>query len=109
MYEILEKAGELGQLIRETRIYKSYREMSGVLDAEPDSRAMLDEFLAAARDIQKRQEMGDIIEKFEEEHVSSLSAMISQNESVMKFLKAQKDYLELLLLIQGELGGDGGE
>lgn len=106
MDEILGKAGELGRLIRETSIYGNYRALSDALDADGDSRKILDEFLAAARELQERRDMGDIIEKFEEEHVASLSAMVSHNDAIMRFLKSQQAYLELLLMIQDELGGD---
>ena len=47
--------------------------------------------------------MGDIIEKFEIENIKSMSAMVSDNEIIMQYLKAQQEYLDLIILIQKEL------
>lgn len=47
--------------------------------------------------------MGDIIEKFEIENIKSMSETVSGNEMIMQYLKAQQEYLDLILIIQKEL------
>lgn len=103
MEEILTKAEELGRLIRETDTYRDFQSASEALHADADAGKLLDDFIKVSNYIRDRQEMGDIIEKFEIENVKSMSAMVSDNDIIMQYLKAQQEYLDLIILIQKEL------
>ncbi len=110
MEEILKKAEELGRLLRETDIYRDFQDASGRLHADADAEKLLDDYIKVSKYIRERQEMGDIIEKFEIENIKSMSSLVSDNEMIMQYLRAQQEYLDLILLIQKELediGPDG--
>jgi cell fate (sporulation/competence/biofilm development) regulator YlbF (YheA/YmcA/DUF963 family) len=103
MESILQKAEELGRLIRETDIYRDYQRASGLLNADDEAKKLFDDFIKVSKYIRDRQEMGDIIEKFEIENIKSMSAMVSENDVIRNYLDAQQEYLDLILNIQKEL------
>lgn len=107
MDEILKKAEELGRLIQDTGIYRNYITISESLNADGDAVKLLDEYMNLSRSIKERQDLSDIIEKYEFENVESLAGMVSQNETIMMYLEAQKKYLDLLTRIQDELSDSG--
>ncbi|MBP7736643.1 MAG: YlbF family regulator [Spirochaetes bacterium] len=100
---ILKQAVELGRLIRDTEIYRNYTSLSESLLADADSARLFDEYVNLVRTIKERQERADIIEKYEFENLESLGRIVSGNETIMMFLEAQKEYLDLLTRIQEEL------
>jgi len=104
MDEILARAEELGQLIKSTEIYGNFMHMSELLHSDSDALKVLDEYTRFSKEIKDRQDTGDIVEKFEVEHAKNLAESISENEAIMKYLNAQKEYLDLLCKIQEELG-----
>lgn len=103
MEEILKKAEELGRMIRDTETYRDFQRASEMLHADKDAEKLLDDYVRISSHVRERQEMGDIIEKFEIENIKSMSAMVSGNEMIIRYLKAQQEYLDLILLIQKEL------
>ncbi len=103
MEEILSQAEELGRLIQNTEIYKNYIRMSELLHSDEEALKMLNDYTNCSREIKERQDRGDIVEKFEIEHVKSLAEMVSEHQAIMEYLNAQKDYLELLYSIQREI------
>ncbi len=107
MKDILRQAGELGRLIRDTDVYLNYISMSESLNADRDSVKLLEEYTNLCRVIKQRQDMSDIIEKYEYEHVESLAVLVSENENITQFMDAQKKYLDLLTRIQEELSDSG--
>ena len=110
MEDILKKADELGRLIRDTDTYRDFRHAYGLLHADEEAAKLLDDFIKISKYIRDRQEMGDIIEKFEIENIKSMSSTVSENGTIMQYLKAQQEYLDLIQLIQKELedvGPDG--
>jgi cell fate (sporulation/competence/biofilm development) regulator YlbF (YheA/YmcA/DUF963 family) len=103
MDTILQKAEELGRLIRETDMYRDYRSSAEMLDADEESKKLFDDFIKISKYVRDRQEMGDIIEKFEIENIKSMSSLVSDNEVIMRYIKAQGEYLDLIVTIQKEL------
>jgi cell fate (sporulation/competence/biofilm development) regulator YlbF (YheA/YmcA/DUF963 family) len=104
MDEILAKTEELGRLIKNTEIYRNFIHVSELLHSDSDAMKILDEYARFSKEIKERQDSGDIVEKFEIEHAKNLGDTISENEAIMKYLNAQKEYLGLLRKIQEELG-----
>jgi cell fate (sporulation/competence/biofilm development) regulator YlbF (YheA/YmcA/DUF963 family) len=103
METILRQADELGRLIRGTEIYRNYCSLSESLSADADSAKLFEEYVNLVRAIKERQDRADIIEKYEFENLESLGRIVSENETIMRFLEAQKEYLDLLTRIQEEL------
>ena len=103
MDDILAQAGELGRLIQNTEIYKNFIRMSELFHSDEEAVKILGDYTSFSKEIKERQDRGDIVEKFEIEHARNLADMVSEHEAVMKYLDAQKEYLELLYRIQGEI------
>lgn len=103
MEEILSKANELGRLLKNTEIFKTYDLLAGTFNADENAVKILDEYMRISSDIKNRQDIGDTIEKFEIENAKNLATIIAGNELIMKYLKAQQDYMQLLLKIQNEI------
>jgi len=103
MEEILVKADELGSLIRKTEIYRDFQRTSDMLAADPDAEQLFKEFLYVSGSLNERQNRGDIIEKYEMDELKNLLDLMSVNDLIMQYVKAQNDYLNLLLKIQDEI------
>lgn len=104
---ILTKAEELGRLIRDTTIYRNYIAQSEQLNADGDAVKLFEEYMALSRSIKERQDMADIIERYEFDNLEHLAGLVSESDAIMNFLKAQQEYLELLTRIQKELSDAG--
>jgi cell fate (sporulation/competence/biofilm development) regulator YlbF (YheA/YmcA/DUF963 family) len=103
MEKILVSAEELGRLIRSTDIYNNYERKNGLLRADGEAARILDEFIRLSENIRQRQGAGDIIENFEMDAIKELAARASSNKVIREYLEAQKDYLDLLMLIQNQI------
>jgi cell fate (sporulation/competence/biofilm development) regulator YlbF (YheA/YmcA/DUF963 family) len=107
MNDILLQAEELGRLIHDTDVYRDYISISESLNADGESVRLLEEYMTLSRSLKERQDMSDIIEKYEFENMESLAGLVSENETIIAYLKAQKEYLGLLKRIQEELADTG--
>ena len=103
MEEILELAGELGRMIRETGPGRRFLEASERLRAEPGSLALLEKYSSLEGEMLRRRDIGDSIEGFEIEAHDEMASDVANDGLIMEFLEARKEYLELLEMIQGEL------
>jgi cell fate (sporulation/competence/biofilm development) regulator YlbF (YheA/YmcA/DUF963 family) len=103
MEEILELAGELGRMIRDTGPGRRFLVASERLKSEPESMALLENYASLEGELRRRREIGDIIEGFELEDHDEMASAVAKNELIMEFLEARKEYLELLEMIQEEL------
>ncbi len=107
LHAILRQAGELGRLIQSTDIYRDYMAASESLNADGEAVKLLEEYTNLCRSIKERQDLSDIIEKYEFENLESMTGLVSGNGTIMGFLGAQKMYLDLLTRIQEELADTG--
>jgi cell fate (sporulation/competence/biofilm development) regulator YlbF (YheA/YmcA/DUF963 family) len=103
MDKILETAREIGLLIRETDIFKRYSRAGQDLNADKASSDILDRLYTLTSEIDARNKMGDIIEEFEKQELESLKDRVSGSPLILNFLKAEKEYADLLIRIQEEL------
>lgn len=103
MEEILELAGELGRMIRDTGPGRRFRQATERLKSEPESLDLLESYSSLDGEMRRRREIGDIIEGFEMEAYDEMASVVAKNASIMEFLEARHEYLELLELIQSEL------
>ncbi len=103
MEEILAKADELGGLIRDTEIYRNFIRISNMLAVDPDATRLFQEYIRVSGSLKERQDMGDIIEKYETDELKNLLGMISENELIMRYVEAQEEYIDLLVKIQHQI------
>ena len=104
MKDILNKANELGLLIRETDQYRDFREAAQELEEDPASKKLLEEFSRMSGEMKAREQAGDIIENFERDELHALGEEISHNEIILGYLEARDGYIALLEGVQRALG-----
>lgn len=107
MKDILDKANELGLLIRETEQYRDFREAAQELEGDPSSKKLLEEFSRKSGELKVREQAGDIIENFERDELHVLGEEISHNEIILGYLEARDGYIALLEGVQRSLGDEG--
>ena len=100
---ILAKADELGNLIRDTEIYRNFKRMSGMLSEDAGATRLFQEYLQMSGSLKERQDRGDIIEKYETDELKNLLDIISENDIIMQYVGAQKEYIDLLEKIHQEI------
>jgi len=107
--EIMDRASELGRLIQDTDIYRTFIELSGFLKDDESASKLLDEYEERLREIDERQRAGDIIESYEMESLREISMDVQNHGLIMEFLAAKKEYISLLERIQQSLIKDSSE
>jgi len=100
MENIIEKANELGLLIRKTNVFENFEHLSKKLDSDLISKSLLDEYTKYAEILHHRETSGDIIEDYEKEKLKNLSIQIKDNDFLLEFVTARDKYIDLLVSIQ---------
>jgi cell fate (sporulation/competence/biofilm development) regulator YlbF (YheA/YmcA/DUF963 family) len=103
MRDILEKANELGLLIKGSDECKRYESLEMEIEKAHTSGELLDHYEKLAEEIKSRELNGDIIEKFEREELGNLAEEISGDDLICRYIKAKEDYINLLLSIQSSI------
>lgn len=87
---IYDKAYELARAIRESAEFKDIKEARASVDADPDSRRMLDNFRSKQMEFQQKMMSGEMPPKEELERMEKLYEVISLNASVRKLFEAER-------------------
>lgn len=103
MEKIIEIAREIGLLIRDTDIYKRYERAGRMLGSDRPASEKLDRYYTSSGEIETRKKMGDIVEQYEILELESLRDEINRSPVILEYLKCEKEYAELLILIQKEI------
>jgi len=106
MKEILAKANELGDLIKNTEAYTYFEEMNNAVENNNEASLLLKKYNEIAETIQQKQAAGFTLEKFEQERFREISGSVASNELLVKYLKARDIYIELLMSIHKALSPD---
>ncbi len=104
MQEILDKANSLGIMITGSDVYINFHNTFIELNNNPESQKLFDECRELNRSISEREINGDIIESFERADLAEMLVNLSDDELIVKYLKAEKEYASLLMKIQDSLG-----
>ena len=103
MEDILDRANELGTLIKDTEVYIKFEELSSEVENDKEASLLLKKYNEIAETIQQKQEAGFTLEKFEQERFRDISMAVASNELLLKYLKARELYIEMLLKIHQTL------
>jgi len=106
MKEILEKANELGVMIKETEANVIFEELNDEVENDKEASLLLKKYNEIAETIQQKQDMGFSLEKFEQEKFKEISEAVASNELLLKYLKARSVYIELLMSIHKALSSE---
>ena len=101
MEEILKIANELGLLIKDTDIWKNFDEMSQILEKNPNSKNLMNEFNAIVEEHHRRTAAGDIIETYEEKNRLDIIEKVKSDEILTKYIAARENYINMLSQISG--------
>jgi cell fate (sporulation/competence/biofilm development) regulator YlbF (YheA/YmcA/DUF963 family) len=106
MEEILKKANELGKMLRETEVYSQYEKLSADLEADQDSRGLMDEYLNLFEEMHKKELSGGAIEVHEKEKLAEVQKRVSENHLIVEYIDAKNRYVNLLMEIQKSVSGE---
>ncbi len=106
MEEILDKANELGILIKQTDVYIRFEEINLEVENDNEASVLLKKYNEIAETIQQKQDAGFMLEKYEQEKFRELAGAVAANEILLKYLKARDAYINLLMVIHKELNND---
>ncbi len=109
MEEILNKANELGLMIRGTDLYRRYEELSVKMDADEASKKLLQEYARVSEELYVKESSGTPIEAGEKKGFQELTEKVSQNQLIKEYIATQSYFLNLMMQIQKVISEPVGE
>ncbi len=106
MEELLKKANELGRMLKETEVCSQYEKLSADLEADRDSKGLLDEYLDLFEKMHKKEMSGGVIEVHEKEKLAEVQTRVSENPLIVEYIDAKNRYVTLLMEIQKAVSGE---
>lgn len=103
MEEILEKANDLGLLIKKTEAARDFREKSSLVESSSDASLLLKQYNELAETLRVKQEAGFIIESYETEQFALLSEAVLSDDILREYISARDRYMEMLIVINNQL------
>lgn len=100
MDEIVKKANELGLMIKGTEIFRRYDELLKQLDADHESRKLLEDYAKASENMYEKEKKGTVIEIAEKQHMQELLEKISVNQLIKEYIATQSYYVNMMMQIQ---------
>jgi len=99
MKEILDKANELGLMLRSTEAFKEFNNIKETIDRDETASGALTEYNAVAEAIQQKQQSGIEIESYEQEQFRELTQKVIANPLLKDYLIKRDKYMGLLMMI----------
>jgi len=93
--EILKKAKELGEALKESEEYKELVEAQKALDSDEETQKLLNEYNEKAQEIQLKQLTGENISEGMAE-LQKLEEEIMNSESMKRYTEAEKNFKDLI-------------
>ena len=109
MEEILNKANELGLMVRGTDLYRRYEELSVKMDADDAAKKLLQEYARISEELYARETSGSPIEVDEKRNFQELTEKVSQNQLIKEYIATQSYFLNLMMQIQKIISEPVGE
>lgn len=109
MKEILDKANELGLMLRSTEAFMEFNNIKEIIDRDESSSQALAMYNTAAEEIQLKQQNGIEIESYEQEKFRELTQKVIENPLLKEYLIKRDNYMGLLMLIHEAMDIGSGE
>jgi cell fate (sporulation/competence/biofilm development) regulator YlbF (YheA/YmcA/DUF963 family) len=106
MEELLEKANELGRMLKDTEVYSKYEKLSADLEADQDAKSLLEEYLNLFEEMHKKELGGFPIEVHEKEKITEVQKRVTENQLIVEYIDAKNRYVNLLMEIQKAVSGE---
>jgi cell fate (sporulation/competence/biofilm development) regulator YlbF (YheA/YmcA/DUF963 family) len=105
MEDILQKANELGMMLKNSDINAHYEKLSEELEADKDSKSLLDEYLDLFEQMHRKETSGGVIEIAEKEKLAEIQKKVSENQLIVDYIDAKNSYVNVLMEIQKAVSG----
>ena len=109
MQEVLDKANELGIMLKSTEAFMEFNSIKEVIDRDKSAIEILAGYNAAAEKIQLKQQNGLPIEGFEQEQFREFTREIMETPLLKDYLIKRDNYMGLLMLIHEAMNIGQGE
>ena len=109
MKEILDKANELGLMLRSTEAFMEFNNIKEIIDRDESASQALAMYNTAAEEIQLKQQNGIEIESYEQEKFRELTQKVIANPLLKEYLIKIDNYMGLLMLIHEAMDIGSGE
>jgi len=109
MEEILRKANELGLMIKGSELYRRFNELSEKLEADAESKKLLDEYISYSGSLMEKEEKGQPIEVEEKKKLEDIGTRVSGNDLIKEYIATQTYFFNLLMQVQNIINDPKGE
>ncbi len=109
MKEILDKANELGLMLKSTEAFIEFNNIKETIELDETASGVLAQYNAVAEEIQLKQQSGIEIESYEQEQFRELTQKVIANTQLKEYLTKRDNYMELLMLIHEAMNPEQGE
>ncbi len=109
MEEILKKANELGLMIKGTEVFSRFEELSKQLEADSESKALLEEYAKFSQEFQEKEAQGKAIEVEDKQKLQEMNDKLSENALIKEYIATNSYYINMLMQIQKVISEPEGE
>lgn len=109
MEELLQKANELGLMIKGTDLYKRLVDITLRIDQDAPAKALLEEYINFSEQLHYKEQMGQPIEVDEKKKIKELSDKASESSLIKEYIATQSYYLNLMMQVQKAISEPEGE
>lgn len=109
MEEILQKANELGLMIKGSDIYRRYEELVKKIEADTNSKKLLQDYIKVSEEIYQKESTGGTIEVEEKQKLQDISQKVSENQLIKEFIATQTYYVNMMMQIQNAISNPKGD
>ncbi len=109
MQAVLDKANELGVLLKSTKAFMDFNSIKDVIENNSSAKEILDAYNAVAEEIHQKQQKGVPIESFEQQEFKELTKKIVENPLLKDYIQKRNNYMAILMRINESMIVESGE
>ncbi len=109
MQAVLDKANELGILLKSTKAFMDFNSIKDVIENNSSAKEILDAYNAVAEEIYNKQQKGVPVESFEQQQFKELTQKVIENPLLKDYLKKRDNYMAVLMRINESMIVESGE
>jgi len=109
MEEILQKANELGLMIKGSDIYKRYEELVKKIEADENARKLLEEYIKLSEELYQKEANGGVVEVEDKKKLQDITQKVSESQLIKEFIATQTYYVNMMMQIQNAISNPKGD
>lgn len=91
-----DKARELKKAIENSQEFKKYKEARLTLEADEETKSMVDDFREKQVDLQRKEILGEEVKEEDRDKIQKLYSILSMNQKAADYLNAEFGYARLM-------------